>query len=154
MCAASAAYARAPRARKPRRFDKVEEDSAGCTTRQPARHEDPRAARAAAAARTLKSRGRGDDKVGNDRSCRLESADTVSDLVLKILPLAIAAAVNPTGILVLVALLATAKRTALFLSAGFCAVFIAFGASCWRSDYGSSSSPRPPRPSSTSPRPQ
>ncbi len=49
------------------------------------------------------------------------------ELVLKILPLAVAAAINPTGILVLVALLATAKRTALFLSAGFCAVFIAFG---------------------------
>jgi threonine/homoserine/homoserine lactone efflux protein len=52
----------------------------------------------------------------------------MSELVLKILPLAIAAAINPTGILVIVALLATAKRTALFLSAGFCAVFIAFGA--------------------------
>ena len=52
----------------------------------------------------------------------------MTDLVLKILPLAVAAAINPTGILVLVALLATAKRTALFLSAGFCAVFIAFGA--------------------------
>jgi threonine/homoserine/homoserine lactone efflux protein len=52
----------------------------------------------------------------------------VSALVLKILPLAVAAAINPTGILVIVALLATAKRTALFLSAGFCTVFIAFGA--------------------------
>jgi threonine/homoserine/homoserine lactone efflux protein len=52
----------------------------------------------------------------------------MSDLVLKVLPLAIAAAINPSGILVLIALLATAKRTALFLSAGFCAVFIAFGA--------------------------
>lgn len=52
----------------------------------------------------------------------------MSDLILKILPLAVAAAINPTGILVLVALLATTKRTALFLSAGFCAVFIAFGA--------------------------
>jgi len=52
----------------------------------------------------------------------------MSDLVLKILPLAVAAAINPTGILVLVALLATAKRTALCLSAGFCVVFIAFGA--------------------------
>jgi threonine/homoserine/homoserine lactone efflux protein len=51
----------------------------------------------------------------------------MSDLVLRILPLAIAAAINPTGVLVLIALLATAKRTALFLSAGFCAVFIAFG---------------------------
>jgi threonine/homoserine/homoserine lactone efflux protein len=51
----------------------------------------------------------------------------VTELILKILPLAIAAAINPTGILVIVALLATAKRTALFLSAGFCAVFIAFG---------------------------
>ena len=52
----------------------------------------------------------------------------MTDLVLKILPLSIAAAINPTGILVLVALLATSKRTALFLSAGFCAVFIGFGA--------------------------
>jgi threonine/homoserine/homoserine lactone efflux protein len=51
----------------------------------------------------------------------------VSELILKILPLAIAAAINPTGILVVVALVATAKRSALFLSAGFCAVFIAFG---------------------------
>jgi threonine/homoserine/homoserine lactone efflux protein len=55
------------------------------------------------------------------------SGPALSELVLKILPLAIAAAINPTGILVLVALLATAKRTALFLSAGFCAVFIGFG---------------------------
>ena len=52
----------------------------------------------------------------------------MSDLTSKILPLAIAAAINPAGILVVVALLATAKRTALFLSAGFCVVFIAFGA--------------------------
>lgn len=51
----------------------------------------------------------------------------MSDLILKILPLAIAAAINPTGILVVVALLATAKRTALLLTAGFCAAFIAFG---------------------------
>ena len=51
----------------------------------------------------------------------------MSELVLKILPLAIAAAINPTGILVIVALVATAKRTALLLSAGFCTVFIAFG---------------------------
>ena len=49
------------------------------------------------------------------------------DLVLKILPLAVAAAINPTGILVVMALLATAKRTALLLVAGFCAAFIAFG---------------------------
>jgi threonine/homoserine/homoserine lactone efflux protein len=51
----------------------------------------------------------------------------MSDLTLKILPLALAAAVNPAGILVVVALLATARRTALFLVAGFCAVFVAFG---------------------------
>ncbi len=51
----------------------------------------------------------------------------MTDLILKILPLAIAAAVNPTGVLVLVALLATSKRAALFLSAGFCVVFIGFG---------------------------
>ena len=52
----------------------------------------------------------------------------MSDLTLKILPLALAAAVNPAGILVVVALLATARRTALSLVAGFCAVFVAFGA--------------------------
>jgi threonine/homoserine/homoserine lactone efflux protein len=65
--------------------------------------------------------------VGNAHRDREECTGTLSELVLKILPLAVAAAINPTGILVLVALLATAKRTALFLSAGFCAVFIAFG---------------------------
>lgn len=52
----------------------------------------------------------------------------MSDLLTKVVPLALAAAVNPAGILVLVALLATAKRTALFLCVGFCAVFVAFGA--------------------------
>lgn len=52
----------------------------------------------------------------------------MSDLLTKVVPLALAAAVNPTGILVLVALLAAAKRTALFLCVGFCAVFVAFGA--------------------------
>ena len=128
MCAASAAYARARRARKPRRFDKVEEDPAAGTTSQPGRREGPRAVRAAAAAPTLKSRRGIVDKGGNGRSRHLERADAVSDLVLKILPLAVAAAINPTRVLVLVALLATAKRTALFLSAGFCTVFIAFGA--------------------------
>ena len=51
----------------------------------------------------------------------------MSDLILKILPLAVAAAINPTGILVVRARLATAKRTALLLTAGFCAAFIAFG---------------------------
>jgi threonine/homoserine/homoserine lactone efflux protein len=51
----------------------------------------------------------------------------LSDLILKILPLAVAAAINPTGILVVVALLATAKRTALLLTAGFCTAFIACG---------------------------
>ena len=52
----------------------------------------------------------------------------MTDLLTRVVPLALAAAINPTGILMLVALLATARRTALFLSAGFCAVFIAFGA--------------------------
>jgi len=52
----------------------------------------------------------------------------MSDLLTKVIPLALAAAVNPTGILVLVALLATAKRTALLLCAGFCTVFVGFGA--------------------------
>ena len=84
-----------------------------------------RAVRAAAA---LKSRGRAVDNVGNGQNDTLGRTDKVSELLLKTLPLAIAAAINPTGILVIVALLATAKRTALFLSAGFCAVFIAFGA--------------------------
>jgi threonine/homoserine/homoserine lactone efflux protein len=51
----------------------------------------------------------------------------VPELILKILPLAVAAAINPTGILVVVALLATAKRGALLLTAGFCTAFIAFG---------------------------
>jgi hypothetical protein len=51
----------------------------------------------------------------------------VSDLILKILPLALAAAINPTGILVVVALLAKARRTALFLVVGFCTMFVAFG---------------------------
>jgi threonine/homoserine/homoserine lactone efflux protein len=51
----------------------------------------------------------------------------MSDLLTKVVPLALAAAVNPAGILVLVALLATAKRTALFLTAGFCTVFVGFG---------------------------
>ena len=51
----------------------------------------------------------------------------MSELIAKILPLAVAAAINPTGILVVVALLATAKRTALLLTAGFCAAFVAFG---------------------------
>ena len=52
----------------------------------------------------------------------------MSELLSKVIPLAIAAAVNPTGILVLMALLATAKRAGLFLCLGFCAVFIGFGA--------------------------
>jgi threonine/homoserine/homoserine lactone efflux protein len=52
----------------------------------------------------------------------------MSDLLTKVIPLALAAAVNPAGILVLVALLATAKRTALLLCVGFCTVFIGFGA--------------------------
>lgn len=52
----------------------------------------------------------------------------VSDLLAKILPLAIAAAINPTGILVLVALLATSKRTGLAYCMGFCATFAGFGA--------------------------
>ena len=51
----------------------------------------------------------------------------MSDLLTRVVPLALAAAINPSGILMLVALLATARRTAFFLSAGFCAVFIAFG---------------------------
>ena len=45
----------------------------------------------------------------------------------KIVPLALAAAVNPTGLCVLIALLATAKRAAAALTAGFCLVFIALG---------------------------
>ena len=52
----------------------------------------------------------------------------MSELLSKVIPLAIAAAINPTGILVLMALLATAKRAGLFLCLGFCAVFIGFGA--------------------------
>jgi threonine/homoserine/homoserine lactone efflux protein len=52
----------------------------------------------------------------------------MSELLSKVVPLALAAAVNPAGILVLVALLATAKRAALLLCVGFCAVFIGFGA--------------------------
>lgn len=52
----------------------------------------------------------------------------MSNLLTRILPLAVAAAINPTGILVLVALLATNRRAALSLCAGFCAVFIGFGA--------------------------
>src|SRR5664280_158202 len=52
----------------------------------------------------------------------------VSELLAKIVPLAIAAAINPTGILVLVALLATSKRTGLAYCIGFCATFAGFGA--------------------------
>jgi threonine/homoserine/homoserine lactone efflux protein len=51
----------------------------------------------------------------------------MSELLSKVVPLALAAAVNPAGILVLIALLATAKRSALFLCAGFCVVFVGFG---------------------------
>ena len=51
----------------------------------------------------------------------------MSQLLSKVVPLALAAAINPTGILVLMALLATAKRAGLALCVGFCAVFIAFG---------------------------
>jgi threonine/homoserine/homoserine lactone efflux protein len=51
----------------------------------------------------------------------------VSDLIVRILPLAVAAAINPTGLLVVIALLATAKRNALLLTAGFCALFTGFG---------------------------
>lgn len=53
--------------------------------------------------------------------------EVMSELLAKILPLAFAAAVNPTGLLVLIALLATAKRAALFLTIGFCLVFVASG---------------------------
>ena len=52
----------------------------------------------------------------------------VSELLTKIVPLALAAAVNPTGILVLMALLATARRAGLSLCIGFCVAFAAFGA--------------------------
>lgn len=52
----------------------------------------------------------------------------MSELLSKVLPLALAAAVNPTGILFLMALLATARRAGLMLSAGFSSVFIGFGA--------------------------
>lgn len=52
----------------------------------------------------------------------------MSELLSKVVPLAIAAAINPTGILFLMALLATSKRAGVMLCAGFCAVFIAFGA--------------------------
>lgn len=51
----------------------------------------------------------------------------MSELLSKVIPLAIAAAINPTGILVLTALLATARRAGLFLCIGFCAVFVGFG---------------------------
>jgi threonine/homoserine/homoserine lactone efflux protein len=85
---------------KPGRFDKVEQVSVGCTTRRPGR--------------------RTDGTAHEDRA--------MSELLSKVVPLALAAAVNPSGILVLVALLATAKRSAAFLCAGFCAVFIGFGA--------------------------
>jgi threonine/homoserine/homoserine lactone efflux protein len=76
--------------------------------------------------RTFKSGACGDDN-RRDHNDRPEHATPMSDLILRILPLAVAAAINPTGILVVVALLATAKRTALLLTAGFCAAFIAFG---------------------------
>jgi threonine/homoserine/homoserine lactone efflux protein len=46
----------------------------------------------------------------------------------RLIPLALAAAINPTGILVLVALLATAKRAAATLAIGFSLAFIVFGA--------------------------
>lgn len=49
-------------------------------------------------------------------------------LLAIVVPLALAAAVNPTGILVLMALLATARRAGLFMCLGFCVVFVGFGA--------------------------
>jgi len=72
MCAASAAYARAAQARKPRRLDKVEEDPVGCTTWQPGRRKSRPAGRPATAAPTLKSLLRAVDKGGNGRSRHLE----------------------------------------------------------------------------------
>jgi hypothetical protein len=47
--------------------------------------------------------------------------------LLKMLPLAITAAVNPTGMCVLMAVLARSKKTALALTVAFSLVFVAFG---------------------------
>jgi small neutral amino acid transporter SnatA (MarC family) len=47
--------------------------------------------------------------------------------LLKILPLAITAAVNPTGMCVLMAVLAKSKKTAFALTVAFSLVFVAFG---------------------------
>ena len=46
----------------------------------------------------------------------------------RLIPLALAAAINPTGILVMIALLATARRAAAALAVGFSLAFIVFGA--------------------------
>jgi len=97
---------------KPGRFDKMEEHSDGCTTRRP-----------------FAGRPGSIDPPPTRRSARRPPEHTaMSELLSKVVPLALAAAVNPAGILVLIALLATARRTALSLCVGFCAVFIGFGA--------------------------
>jgi threonine/homoserine/homoserine lactone efflux protein len=51
----------------------------------------------------------------------------VSDEILKLLPLALGAAVNPMGICVLIAVLSSNRRAASGILIGFCAVFVAFG---------------------------